>query len=391
MKKTTSDVIIVGVGQVAVGEHWEIPLRSLAVRAMLAAIKDAGGLRPQALYVGNVLATNLSHQAHLGNLLADYGGLTGIEAETVEAGDASGGAALRQAYLAVKSGMVDVALAVGVEKFTDVVGAEVEAALATLTDGDFEAEQGVTPAAQAALLARRYQHEYDVPANGLAGFALTAHAHAVHNPYAMYRRAISLQAYERAAPVCEPLNLFDLAPYGDGAAAVILARRDRLPENVSHPLTRIAASAAATDALALHDRADPLEFAALRRATKQALEKAALKREQIQLVEYHDASSIHAALSLEASGFAPRGAGWEMAARGEIGLTGRLPCATMGGLKARGHAGGASGLYQAVEAVLQLRGQGGPNQIPGARYAMIQSLSGPASYAVVHILERLDA
>lgn len=385
-----SDVVIAGIGQVAVGEHWEIPLRSLAVRAILAAMKDAGGLRPQALYVGNALAANLSHQAHLGNLLADYAGLVGIEAETVEAGDASGGAALRQAYLAVKSGMVDVALAVGVEKFTDVVGAGVETALATLTDADFEAEHGLTPAAQAALLAQRYRYEYQMPADGLAGFAITAYANGVHNPYAMYRRAISPEVYRKAAPVCDPLNLFDLAPNGDGAAAVLLARRDRLPPDSPHPLTRIAASAAATDTLALHDRPDPLAFAALRRASEQALQKAGLRREQIQILEYHDASTIHAALSLEASGFAERGQGWKLAANDEIGKRGRIACATMGGLKARGHAGGASGVYQAVEAVFQLRGQAGANQVPAARCAMIQSLSGPASYAVVHILERVE-
>ncbi len=385
-----SEVLIAGIGQVAVGEHWEIPLRSLAVQAMLAATKDAGGLRPQALYVGNALAANLSRQTHLGNLLADYGGLVGIEAETVEAGEASGGAALRQAYLAIKSGIVDVAMAVGVEKFTDVVGAEVETALGTLTDADFEAEHGLTPAAQAALLARRYQYDFGVPTDGLAGFAITAHANGVHNPYAMYRRAISPEVYRKASLVCEPLNLFDLAPNADGAAAVLLVRRDRLPADSSRPLTRIAASAAATDTLALHDRSDPLAFTALREATEHALQKASLTREAINLLEYHDASSIHAALSLEASGFAKRGEGWRLAANGEIGLHGRIPCATMGGLKARGHAGSASGLYQAVEAVLQLRGQAGLNQVPDARCAMIQSLSGPASYATVHILERIE-
>jgi len=383
-----SDVVVAGIGQIAVGEHWEIPLRSLAVRAMLAAMKDAGSLRPQALYVGNALASILSHQAHLGNLLADYGGLAGIEAATVEAGDASGGAALRQAYLAVKSGMVEVALVVGVEKFTDVVGAGVESALTTLTDADFEAEQGLTPAAQAALLARRYQHEYRLPPEALAGFAITAHANAVHNPYAMYRRAISLQTYQQAALVCDPLNLFDLAPDGDGAAALLLTRRERLPDDYPQPLVRILASAAAVDTLALHDRVNPLEFAALRQATEQALRKAGLERDQIDLLEYHDSASIYAALSLEASGFAERGAGWRLAAEGEIGRNGRIPCATLGGLKARGHPLGASGVYQAVEAVLQLRGQAGANQIPGARYAMIQSLSGPASCAVVHLLER---
>jgi len=274
-----TDVIIAGIGQTPVGEHWQVSLRSLAVKVMLAAIQDAGGLRPQALYVGNMLGATLSHQAHLGTLLADFGGLhlgdggegehrAGIEAETVEAGGASGGAALRQGYMAVASGLVDVALVVGVEKFTDVVGAEVEAALATATDGDFEAIQGLTPTAQAAMLARRYMHEFKMPADGLAGFPLTAHANAAGNKNAMFRKAISLDAYHKAEPVSDPLNMFDVAPNADGAAALVLTRAELLPKDFSHPLVRIAASASASDTLGLHNRADPLWFRWNRRCAR---------------------------------------------------------------------------------------------------------------------------
>jgi acetyl-CoA C-acetyltransferase len=395
-----TDVVIAGIGQTPVGEHWELSLRSLAVKVMLAAIKDAGGLRPQALYVGNMLGAILSHQAHLGALLADFGGLhlgngkdqehrAGIEAETVEAGGASGGAALRQGYMAVASGLVDVALVVGVEKFTDVVGAEVEAALATVTDGDFEAIQGITSTAQAALLARRYMHEFHAPEDGLAGFALTAHANAAGNKNAMFRKAISLEAYHKAEPVSDPLNMFDLAPNADGAAAILLTRAELLPKDFSHPLVRIAASASASDTLGLHNRADPLWFAAAQVSVEQALRKAGIKREQVDLFEYHDVFSIYAALSLEAAGFAPAGQGWKLAADGSIGLTGQIPCATLGGSKARGNPGGATGVYQAVEAALQLQGRAGPNQIAGAKIAMIQCLGGPASTAVTHILEKM--
>src|SRR5512140_3815721 len=171
-----TDVVIAGVGQTEVGEHWDIGLRELAFEAMREAIRDSGELRPQALFVGNMLAPNLSNQAHLGALLTDFGGLTGIEAATIEAAGASGGAALRQGYMAVASGMVDTALVVGVEKFTDKVGSDVESALATTSDSDFEAVQGLTTTAQAALLMRRYMHDYNVPADGFSGFALTAHA-----------------------------------------------------------------------------------------------------------------------------------------------------------------------------------------------------------------------
>jgi acetyl-CoA C-acetyltransferase len=396
-----TNVVIAGIGQTPVGEHWEISLRSLAVKVMLAAIKDAGGLRPQALYVGNMLGATLSRQAHLGALLADFGGLhlgdgknqdyrAGIEAETVEAGGASGGAALRQGYMAVASGLVDVALVVGVEKFTDVVGAEVEAALATAQDGDFEAIQGMTPTAQAALLARRYVHEFHMPADGLAGFPLTAHANAAGNKNAMYRKSISLETYQKAESVSDPLNMFDVAPNADGAAAILLTRAEMLPKNFAHPLVRIAASASASDTLGLHNRADPLWFAAAQVSVEQALRKAGMRREQVDLFEYHDVYSIYAALCLEAAGYAPAGQGWKLAADGSIGLNGQIPCATLGGSKARGNPGGATGVYQAVEAALQLQGRAGPNQIPQARIAMIQCLGGPAATAVTHILEKMN-
>ena len=385
-----TDVVIAGIGQTEVGEHWEIGLRDLALAAMQAAVNDAGGLKPQSLFVSNMLAPNLSNQAHLGVLLADYAGLLGIEAVTVEAAGASGGAALRQGYLAIASGLVDVALVVGVEKFTDKVGSGVDAALATTGDADFEAVQGMTPSAQAALLMKRYMHEYEVPADGFAGFALTAHANGVGNPCAMFRKAIKPDTYTKAEMVSDPINMFDMAPNADGAAAVILTRRDLLPTNVSHPLIKIAGSASASDTLALHDRKDMLYFDTAQISAGKAMKQAGLVLDDIDLFEYHDVFSIYAALQLESVGFAIRGKGWKLAADGEIGLQGRIPCATMGGMKARGFAGGAAGVYQAVEAVIQLRGQSGSNQVQNAKTALIQSLGGPASTAVSHILQKLD-
>lgn len=384
------EVVIVGIGQTAVGEHWDTSLRALGNEAIQLAIADSGGLKPQALYVGNALAPNLSHQAHLGALLADFAGLTGIEAVAFEAGGASGAAALRQGYLAIASGMVDVVLVVGVEKFTDAIGPDLEAALATSADSEYESIHGLTPASQAAMLAQRYLHEFSVPADGLAGFALTGHANGAGNKHAMYRKAISIDTYKKSEAVCDPLNLFDIAPHADGAAAVLLTRRDYLPEKYIHSVIRISASASTSDTLAMHDRPDPLSLHAVEASVYQVLQKAGISREQVDLFEYFDSFSIYAALSLEAAGFARRGDGWKLAADGSITLTGQIPCATMGGLKARGHPIGATGVYQAVEATIQLRGQAGPNQITGARYALIQALGGPASLALTHLLERLE-
>lgn len=398
-----TEVIIAGIGQTEVGEHWDIGLRDLAFAAIQDAINDCRGgvtlpnagertspLQPQALFVGNMLAPNLSNQAHLGVLIADYAGLLGIEAVTVEAAGASGGAALRQGYLAVASGMVDVALVVGVEKMTDKVGPSVDAALATTGDSDFESVQGLTPTAQAALLMKRYMHENNVPADGFAGFAITAHANGVANKNAMFRKAIKPETYTKAEMVSDPLNMFDIAPNADGAAAVVLTRRDLLPKDFSHPLVKIAGSASASDTLALHDRKDILYFDTAQLSAGKAMKQAGIILDQVNFFEYHDMFSIYAALQLEAVGFAIKGRGWKLAADGEIGLKDRIPSATMGGLKARGFPGGASGVYQAVEAATQLRGRAGANQVAGAKYGLIQSMGGPASTVVSHVLQGLN-
>lgn len=389
-----TDVVIAGIGQTRVEEHWDLSLRELGFAAIEAATLDAGGLRPQALFVGNMLAPQLSRQAHLGALLADFAGLTGIEAYTLEAGGASGGAALRAGFLAVASGQVEVALVVGVEKFSDVVGSSVDAALATSGDSDYESVQGLTPNAQAALLMRRYMHEYDAPREAFAGFSLVAHANGVGNPNAMFRKAISAELYNRAGVVSDPLNMFDVAPSADGAAALVLTRPGLLPPGFPNRLVRIAGSAMATDTLALHDRPNPLVFEAARASVERACLKARITPLQVDFFELCDAYSVYAALSLEAAGFAGRGGGWKLAQNGgapaEISLQGSLPISTLGGMKARGNPGGAAGVYQVVEAVLQLRGQAGVNQVADARRALVQCLGGPASTAITHVLEAMD-
>jgi acetyl-CoA C-acetyltransferase len=190
--------------------------------------------------------------------------------------------------------------------------------------------------------------------------------------------------------VSDPINMFDMAPNADGAAAVLLTRRELVPADFAHPLVKIAGSGSASDTLALHDRKDMLYFDTAQLSAGKAMKQAGLILDDIHLFEYHDVFSIYAALQLEAIGFAIKGQGWKLAADGDIRLNGRIPCATMGGMKARGFPGGAAGVYQAVEAAIQLRGQAGPNQVPHAKTALIQSLGGPASTAVSHILQSLD-
>lgn len=378
---------IIGVGQTEVGEHWDASLRNLGARAVTAALKDAGLERPDALYVGNMLSGPLGGQEQLATLVADWSGLRGIEAMKVEAACASGAAALRVGVMAVASGWHDLVVVCGVEKMTDLDGEEAAAALMTAADAEYEGVHGAPFVALNALLMRRYMEELRVPYEAFAGFPVNSHANGVHNPHAMFRQAISREAFLQARMVADPINLFDSAPICDGAAAVVLCPAERAHEYSAQPV-RIAASSVATDSVALHDRRDPLFLSAVYASAMKAYQQAGVGPEDIDLFELHDAFSIISALSLEASGFAPRGQGTRLAVEGEIGLHGRLPLATMGGLKARGHPVGATGIYQVVEAALQLRGVAGANQVPDAHWAMTQNVGGVGGTAITHVLER---
>jgi acetyl-CoA C-acetyltransferase len=375
------DVVIAGMGQTPVGEHWEVSLRTLAARAIQAARREALRIQPQAMYIGSFLASTASHQSNLGSLLAENVALEGIEGISVEAGEASGAAAFHLGYLAVASGMLDSVLVVGVEKYTDVVGPRIDALVSEVTDYDYEGINGLTPAAQAGLLMQRYLYEYGVPRDVFGAFPILAHANAVNNPNAMYRKAIQREAYDNAGMVSDPLNLMDVAPYADGAAAVLLARADRLTDEHDFPRVRVTGSSVVTDRLSLHDRSNPLTFEASAVSAQRACAQAGIMPDRVDLYELWDGFSIYAVLSAEAIGLAPRGQGWRVAQEKQV------PVLTMGGQKARGNPLGAAGVYQIIEAAQQLRGQAGKNQVPGARSALVQALGGAAATAVTHILE----
>ena len=383
------DVALIGVGQIPVGEHWDMGLRQLALGAIQAALHDAGIEQVDALIVGNALGGNLSSQNHLGALIADYAGLRGVSALRVEAADASGGMALHQGYLAVASGLAETVLVLGVEKATDRTGSERDTALATVLDADYEAGSGATPAGVAALLMRRYMHEYGVALDQFEGFSVNAHANGALNPFAMYRNRLRPGAFAKAPVVAEPVNLFDSAPEGDGAAAVILTAAEHAADRVARPI-RVRGSAAATDTLALHNRADMLFLQAANLAAGRAYEQAGIVPADIEVAELHDSFTILTALQLEAIGFARRGEGWKPAVEGAILRGGPLPISTFGGLKARGNPLGATGVYQAVEVALQLRRAAGDNQVEGARLGLALNLGGLGSTAVAHVLERVE-
>lgn len=385
-QSNSSEVYIIGIGQVPVGEHWDQSLRDLAVRALRSAVADAGVEAPEALYLGNMLGALLSDQQHLGALVADWAGYRGIEAATVEAACCSGASALRQAYLAIRSGAHRVVVAMGAEKMTDSVNGATTAGLAMAADAEAEAAVGLSFPAINALLMRRYMHEFSLRREDFAAFAMNSHANAVGNPNAMFRKAISERAYLEAPAIADPVGLMDSAPMADGAAAVVLADAETA-ERLGRRGVRITGSAVATDSLALQERRDMLYLDAVAASTARALDMAGRTTDDVSFFEAHDAFTIMSILSLEAAGFASRGEACRLAAEGEVSRTGRIPICTMGGLKARGHPVGATGVYQAAEAVLQLKGQAGDCQVEGARVGVIQNIGGSGATVVTHVLE----
>jgi acetyl-CoA C-acetyltransferase len=377
-------VAIIGIGQTKIDEAWEKSIRQIAAEAIHAALKDAGHDSADGIFLGNMMSGIINSQNNLGSLVADWAGLK-TPAVKVDAACGSGGAALRAGLMAVGSGELETALVVGVEKMTDRHPHEVTVALATAADADYEVDMGVSFVGLNALIMRRYMYEFGWKHADFAQFAINAHANAMHNPYARLHHAITLEEFEKSAMIATPINLLDASPIGDGAAALYIVPADSL-EAGSRIL--IAGSSAATDTIALHDRPDPLFLAAAYKSSQAAYQQAGVGPGDIDVFELHDAFTVMSALSLEACGFAERGQGPRLALDGKLTPQGSIPVMTRGGLKARGHPVGATGVYQVVEVVQQLRGECGKTQVPEARIGMAQNIGGSGATIITHILKR---
>ena len=381
------EVAILGIGQTKIDEHWDLSLREIGGNAAFAAMQDAGMDKVDALFVGNMLSPIIDGQNQLGTYFSDWIGLWKQEAVKVEAACASGAAAFRAGLMAVSAGDIESALVVGVEKMTDKAGHDITAALATAADADYEVEQGISFVGINALIMRRYMHEFGWQHSDFAPFSINAHANAIHNPFARLHQKINVDQFEKSSMVATPINLMDASPIGDGAAGVIIVPAEKVASLRGKPRITVASSASATDTIAVHSRKDPLFLSAAYESSKRAYEMANVEPEDIDVFELHDAFSIMSALSLEACGFAERGQGVRLGLDNEISPNGRVPVCTRGGLKARGHPVGATGIYQIVEVVQQLRGECGKTQVDGAKIGMAQNIGGSGATIITHILK----
>ena len=377
------ETAILEIGQIPVADHWDKSLLEIAGEPVLQIFEKTGLNNVDGVFFGNMLSGAVNNQLHLGSYLGDWLGARHTEGIHVETACSSGASSFRQALMAVASGDIDTAIAVGAEKMTDAPAEEITAELASAADSEYERDMGVSFTAMNAMLMRRYMSEYGWQRENFANFSINAHANAVHNPCARFRSAITKETYLRAEMVNDPVSVMDAPPVVDGAAAVLIVPLDHVRGQLG--VVRILGSGATTDNFALHSRKDPLWLSAVERSAKQAYRQAGLTPEDIDLFEAHDAFTIISALSLEACGFAERGKGPQLAEEGQIALTGRIPISTRGGLKARGHPVGATGLYQIVEAVQQLQGVCGKGQVPNAKIAMTQNIGGLGTNVITNI------
>ncbi len=383
-----SDVYIIGSGETKYGELWEKSLRELAVEAGLKAVEDAGIYSKDIgiLYGSSSLAGSINGQNDIGSLIADFSGLasSNIPAIRVEASSASGAAAVREAYLAVRSGEYDVAMVGGVEKMTDIYGSETLDMVGTILDREWEWFMGATPAAMAAMTARKYMKDFKVEKESLAMLAVNDHENASKNPNAHFRNKLTLEGAMGATMIADPLNMMDCSPMSDGASAIVLASEKYVK---AHKLDgiKILGSGISQDYLALHSRDSLYRLNSTVIAGRNALSKAGIKQSEVSFLEIHDSYSIYGLIELEDLGFAEKGKASQLVGD-DIKLNGVLPVNPSGGLKAKGNPMGATGVGQFVEAYLQFKGKAGERQIKNPQYGLLHNMAGTGSTSLVHIV-----
>ncbi|MEM0118471.1 MAG: beta-ketoacyl synthase N-terminal-like domain-containing protein [Conexivisphaerales archaeon] len=378
-------VFIASCGLVKVGKLKEKGIGDLMAEASLQAMRQRPELIPDRVIVGNMFSGVGSRQEHLGAYLSTLLGLGNIPAYKVEAACGSGGVAVHNAYLAIKSGESSAVLVTGVEKMTDLDVNEATSALAMADNQEFGASLGATFTSLNALTYRMYLDRYAAKPEELAEFPVLSHKNALNSPHAMFKKMIQVEDVVNSPIISDPIRLLDSSPLCDGAASLLIVNEE-IADRLKGQRVEILSSEVAVNQLGLAERQDPLDYTATRSAAKRALEKSGVKLGDFDFMEIHDAFSITSALTLESIGLCEKGRAGKEAQRGRFEIKGELPINTFGGLKARGHPVGASGVYEIAEAYLQLSGQAGLCQVPDARIGLTHNMGGVDTTTVITIL-----
>jgi len=386
------DVAIIGIGVTKFGELWDKSFRNLIAEAGAKAILDSGisGNEIDALYIGSMSAGRFVGQEHVGALVADSAGFTHmhIPSTRVEGACASGGLAFRQAYMSVASSMHDIVVVGGIEKMTDVVESEATNILAMGLDQEMESFFGVTFPGVYAMIAAKHMHDYGTTREQIAQVAVKNHANGALNPNAQFKKALPLESVLKAPMVAYPMGMLDCSPLSDGAAAVVICAADIAKKYTQKPV-KIIGSGQASDMFPVHGRENICTFQSTIHAAKKAYKQANIEPKDIDLAEVHDCFTIAEILAIEDLGFVNKGEGGKAIENKITTLDGSLPVTTSGGLKAKGHPIGATGISQIAEIVLQLRGQADKKQVKDAKIGLAHNIGGSGATCVVHILEAI--
>lgn len=383
-------VTVAGIGETLMGRYPDRSIRDMIQEAGAKAIADSGidVNLIQAVYVGNFAGQQLAQQGHIGSLVGETLGLLGVPTMRLEAACVSGGLAFLQGIQAIRSGLYDVVLVGGVEKMTHQPTDIVTSALATAMDAELEASSGLTFPGSFAMIANRYFHEFRDVRHEMAQVAVSAHDNALLNPHAQMRKAITIDDVLSAPRIADPFGLFDCSLVTDGAAFMVLTTEEIARQAGSrNRVVTVSGAGHGGDALTLHGKKSMTSFAATKQAAAQAYAQAGLGPQDIDLAEVHDCFTITQIINTEDLGFFEPGTGADAVATGRTSRLGDKPINVSGGLKAKGHPIGATGISQAIEIVTQLRGDAQDRQIPQADIGLTHNLGGTAGTCVVTILE----
>lgn len=384
------DVSIVGVGSTHFGRHGEEAIDDLAASAARDALADAG-IEPErigALYLGNFVAGMLTGQEVLAGLVGEAIGLDGVPCTKVEGACASGGIAFRHACLAVGAGLTDAAIAVGVEKMTHASNPRITESLNSAMDNRADAPSGLTFPGLFGMAYRLHAQRYGTTRDQVSSVVVKNKTNGLSNPLAQMGASLTVDDVRESKPIADPLRIYDCCPASDGAAAVVVVARDLARANEKAVDVRASVQTSGSARIAGHP--DLCSFDATVNAAALAFEEAGLTAEDLDFVELHDCFSIAEIIDSEDLGIVPRGQGGGWAGEGRTARGGDMPINTSGGLLAKGHPVGATGLSQLYEAVRQLRGDH-PNQVRDARFGLTHNLGGTGVACTVSILGRPDA
>ena len=394
------DVAIIGVGMIPFGRRDEDSLQDMLAYSSLKALDDAGhgdgGV--DAVYVANMGAGILQHQTSVASALVDRLGLLPAAADVVENGPASGASAIKNGMLAVASGYYDLVLVAGGEKMREVVGWKATDFVATMTHPEVEYPYGITLPGMAGMFTRLYMEKYGLTREQLIAVALKNQQMGALNPYAHVEMIITKEGiYDHPDSVvnnpmgADPLHLYDMCPVSDGSAAVLLCPLEKAAKFSKKVPVAIAGFGQATDTHTLQERDDPTDLKAVTLASQQAFERAKLKPQDVDVAELHDAFTILEIAESEHAGFFKKGEGGKAAEKGDTGLGGKIPINMSGGLKARGHPVGATGVAQVVDIVFQLRHElPKERQVKNAKVGFTLNFGGFGNNIVAFVLRRAE-